>query len=239
MSRKPLKHSEQRKISAAAKMKTSWGKPRSGPFIRMRPEHYLIVSEGTGTEPAYFGEMRRRVNGLFHGEYVTVEVQGLGMNTLSLLERAQEIAEREGRYTQVWVVYDKDSFPAADFNAAVDRCASLSGDGVQYRAAWTNEAFELWFILHFEFLQSALGRESYGRKLTEHLLAQGLGKYRKNRTDMYNMLEPFQQTAIANAERLEKLNEGKSPAECNPGTSVHKLVGELLSYTKPGKVADE
>lgn len=239
MSRKPPKHSEQRKLSAAAKMKSSWGKPRSVPFIRMRPEHYLIVSEGTGTEPAYFGEMRRRVNDLFHGEYVTVEVEGLGMNTLSLLERAQEIADREGRYTQVWVVYDKDSFPTGDFNAVVERCAGLSGDGVQYHAAWTNEAFELWFILHFEFLQSALGRGSYGHKLTEHLLAHGLGKYRKNRTDMYNVLEPFQQTAMTNAERLEKLNEGKSPAGCNPGTNVHKLVKELLPYTKPVKAEDE
>lgn len=32
---------------------------------------------------------------------------------------------------------------------------------------------------------------------------------------------------IANAKRLEKLNEGKSPASSTPGTKVHELIEHL------------
>lgn len=236
MSKKPLKHSDQKKLSTASKMKKSWGQPSTRPTIWMRPEHYLIVTEGTGTEPAYFNEIKRRINSFFHNEYITVDIEGAGMNTLSLLDYAKDLAEKDDRYTQVWVVYDKDSFPSEYFNAVVEQCKKLNAHDIHYHAAWTNEAFELWFLLHFEFMQSALHRNLYEPKLTEHLQARGLNKYRKNRADMYNILEPYLATAIQNAKRLEDMNKGKNPADCNPGTMVHKLVEELAPYTKLGNL---
>ena len=53
MSNKPCKHSElKKKGSTAKRMRASWGKPRSAvPTIRIRPERFLIVTEGTKTEP--------------------------------------------------------------------------------------------------------------------------------------------------------------------------------------------
>ena len=38
--------------------------------------------------------------------------------------------------------------------------------------------------------------------------------------------------AIANAERLDEVNEGKSPANSAPGTKVHKLIKHLRPYLK-------
>lgn len=151
MSNKPPKHSEvKKKESTAKRMRASWGKPRAAaPSIKIRPERYLIVTEGTKTEPYYFESFRKRINAGYHGEYVTLRVCGMGDNTVSLFERARAIAiaDPDG-FTQVWVVYDKDSFPFRDFNAVEERCASASDKGTVYRAAWTNEAFELWYILH-------------------------------------------------------------------------------------------
>lgn len=56
MSNKPPKHSELKKKETAAKrMRGSWGKSRAAaPSIRIRPERFLIVTEGTRTEPLYF-----------------------------------------------------------------------------------------------------------------------------------------------------------------------------------------
>lgn len=241
MSNKPRKHSELKKEGSAAKrMRASWGKPRpAAPTIRIRPERFLIVTEGTKTEPYYFEGFRRRVNEEFHGEYVTLRVCGVGDNTVSLFERARSIASADpDGFTQVWVVYDKDSFPSRDFNAVVDRCSSESGGGVVYRAAWTNESFELWYILHFAYVDSALGRGSYAPILTRYLRAEGLGKYEKNRADMFDVLEGRMQTAIANAERLEGLNAGRAPADSNPGTTVHLLVKELMPYLGSGKAGE-
>lgn len=182
MSNKPPKHSEvKKKESTAKRMRASWGKPRAAaPSIKIRPERYLIVTEGTKTEPYYFESFRKRINAGYHGEYVTLRVCGMGDNTVSLFERARAIAiaDPDG-FTQVWVVYDKDSFPSRDFNAVEERCASASDKGTVYRAAWTNEAFELWYILHFAYVDSALDRGSYEPILTRHLCSEGFGRYER------------------------------------------------------------
>lgn len=233
MSNKHPNHSELKKReSATRRMRGSWGKPRAAaPSIRIRPERFLIVTEGTKTEPLYFEGFRRRINAAFRGEYVTLRVYDLGANTVSLFEQERSIAEADpDGFTQVWVVCDRDSFPARDFNAVADLCVSASGGGVAYHAAWTNEAFELWYILHFTFTDSALGRDSYEPILTRHLREDSAGDYAKNRPDMFEVLEGRLPAAIANAERLERANKGKAPADSNPGTSVHLLVKELLPY---------
>lgn len=238
MSNKPRKHSELKKRESAAKrMKVRWGKTRSAaPSIRIRPERFLIVTEGTKTEPYYFEGFRRRVNAEYHGEFVTLLVYGLGDNTVSLFEQAKRIAEADpDGFTQVWVVYDKDSFPSRDFNAVPVLCDAASGGGVAYHAAWTNEAFELWYVLHFAYVDSALGRSAYAPILTRYLRAEGLGAYEKNRSDMFDVLESRMQTAISNAEKLEEANAGAAPADSNPGTTVHLLVEELLPYLGHGK----
>lgn len=241
MSNKPPKHSEvKKKESAAKRMRASWGKSRSAaPSIRIRPERFLVVTEGTKTEPYYFEGFRKRINAGYHGEYVTLRVCGVGDNTVSLFERAKAIAiaDPDG-FTQVWVVYDKDSFPSRDFNAVAERCVSASDGSVVYHAAWTNEAFELWYILHFAYVDSALDRGSYEPILTRHLRAEGLGKYEKNRADMFDILEDRMSAAISNAERLEESNRGVTPADSNPGTAVHLLVKELLPYLNSEVLGD-
>lgn len=237
MSNKPAKHSEakaarRRGRSAASRLKGSWGSPRaSAPSIPVRPERYLIVSEGTETEPRYFGAIGGLVNGRYHGQYVSVKVRGTGMGTLSLFDEARRIAEGDpDGFTRVWVVYDKDDFPAGDFNAVVERCASASTGLTVYRAAWSNESFELWYLLHFEYLQAALSRSDYVERLSSRLEAAGEGRYLKNRGDMYQVLEPRLAGALANAARLAERNAGAPPAGSNPGTAVHELVGELVPY---------
>ena len=47
---------------------------------------------------------------------------------------------------------------------------------------------------------------------------------------MYNILKPYMETAIANAKRLNQMNEGKSPASSAPGTKVYELIDLLKPY---------
>lgn len=78
--------------------------------------------------------------------------------------------------------------------------------------------------------KSAIGRERYGKMLTERLRALGHKPYRKNDPDMFVKLEPFMTAGIRNAKKLAKANEGKSPSAACPGTRVHELVEYLLPF---------
>lgn len=239
MSKKPPKHSEAKRAreSAASRMKRSWPGPRdSTRKVPLRPEHHLIVTEGAKTEPLYFEEIRRRVNDEHHGDWVTIDVRGAGMSTVSLLEHARALAESSVRgYTHVWVVYDRDSFAAADFNAVAIACETEDAGGAHFHAIWSNECFELWYLLHFEFLQSDLNRDMYAPKLDGYLESLGLGAYRKNAPGMFTALEPLLGAAIENARKLEIRNAGKTPEASRPGTMVHKLVEHLRPYMGKGR----
>lgn len=88
MSKKPPKHSDvrQTKKSAAVRMKEDWGSSLTVPLMRIKPARHLIVTEGSKTEPHYFDEVGRRVNSNFRGRYISVDIVGLGMNTVSLFD---------------------------------------------------------------------------------------------------------------------------------------------------------
>jgi hypothetical protein len=130
----------------------------------------------------------------------------------------------------VWIVYDTDDFPVEHINKTAELCASESTEETIYHAIWSNQCIELWFLLHFSFMQSDLHRTSYWPKLTEILTSLGLGAYEKNRTDMYRILFPYMDAAIANAKKLDKINSGKLPSACAPGTKVYELVEKLKPY---------
>ncbi|HEY0154849.1 MAG TPA: RloB family protein [Longimicrobium sp.] len=182
--------------------------------VNTRPlrQRFLIVCEGEETEPNYFRGFRLGKD---------VMVAGTGYNTVSLVERARELSE-SGDYDQVWCVFDRDSFPVHDFNEAI-RLAKR----YDFHLAYSNEAFELWYVLHFNFHQAATARSLYPGMLT-HLLGH---KYEKNSRNMYSLLEGRQETAIVNAKRLINVYTPHNPATDNPCTTVFELVEELRKFT--------
>lgn len=221
MSLKPPKKSD---------LDKSWMKARRDKPKKIQPEYHLIITEGTDTEPAYFGAMKDIINSAYP-DRIQLSIHGAGDNTLNLFQKAKQLvlASANG-YKHVWIVYDTDDFPADHINKTADLCASESTEDTTYHAIWSNQCIELWFLLHFSFMQSDLHRNSYWPKLTEILSAQGLGTYEKNRADMYQILFPYMNAAIANAEKLDKINDGKLPSASAPGTKVHVLVKKLKPY---------
>ncbi|MBV9849956.1 MAG: RloB domain-containing protein [Armatimonadetes bacterium] len=185
-------------------------------------ERFLIVCEGTETEPRYFQN--------FDAPGRVLEVRGTGMNTLSLVNEAIRLrAELEtdrppGQepFDQCWCVFDRDSF--GTFNEAIDK-ARANG----FRAAYTNEAFELWYLLHFDYHDAALSRQQYGDKLSDLLRR----RYEKDDPTMYAALLPRQEAAIQNAERLMARYDPHNPQRDNPCTTVHELVKELRRNSRP------
>ena len=229
MSAKPPKKSDAEK---------SWMSPRVSKNIPLLPEHHLIVTEGTKTEPQYFEAIKTVVDEKcrnFGSNRIQIKVNGTGKNTTFLVDEAKRIVDETRRsggeeYKHVWLVYDKDDFPKDRFNEVVTRCEILSDEQITYHALWSNQCIELWFLWHFIPLEADILRDDYSEKLTEHLKNLNQGEYKKNRTDMFEILSPYKDTAIATAKRLMQKSEGIAPAACAPGTKVYEIIEKLNDY---------
>ena len=211
-------------------MGKSWMKPRRDFRQIISPEYHLIVTEGTATEPQYFQAIKETIDAKYR-DRIHLDVTGKGDNTVSLFHRAvKDVANSSNIYKHVWLVYDKDDFPSENFDKTAALCETASNDETHYYAIWSNQCIELWFLLHFMFLQADLHRDEYWPKLTECLKARGLGTYYKNRPDMYKVLRPFMDEAVRNAKKLEQLNQGSAPSKSSPGTMAHYLIEILRPY---------
>jgi hypothetical protein len=180
--------------------------------VRELRQRFLIVCEGEKTEPNYFNS--------FRVPKAVVKVVGIGENTIRVVEQALTLREKDD-YDQVWCVFDRDVFPVENFNAALQLARN---NGIQ--VAYSNEAFELWYVLHFNYHQAATARHLYAEKLSDLL---GVA-YEKTRLDMYDRLEGRQESAIQHAEKLLGTYDPPDPARDNPSTTVHLLVQALNRF---------
>ncbi|MFM7905896.1 MAG: RloB family protein [Microcystis sp.] len=193
---------------------------------RQPRETFLIVCEGEKTEYYYFTCLREDLK----SNNIKIKVKGEGQNTLSLVKKAINIKnnEKSASYDQVWCVFDKDNYTKEQFNQAAGLAQKEN-----IKIAYSNEAFEIWYILHFQYLDTATPRDRYGSILTNQMRKLGLvgekEKYEKNRENIYEKLKPYQPTAIINAEKLIKRRDElkQHPFDPHPSTTVHELVREL------------
>lgn len=180
-------------------------------------DRILIVCEGEETERNYFEGFR----------LTNVTVKGTGYNTESLVRKAielkiQAVKDRE-TYDQVWSVFDRDSFKAEIFNNAF-----ILAQTHKIKIAYSNEAFELWYLLHFNYYDTGLSRDQYKAKLS-HLLGH---EYKKNSPSIFEEIIEHQDDAIRNVKRLLTQYPNLNPENDNPSTTVHLLVEELRKWNK-------
>jgi RloB-like protein len=151
--------------------------------------NFLLVCEGSKTEPNYFEKFR----------VPKTVIRGTGKNTLSLVKYTISEVEKESKsgisYDQVWCIFDRDSFPIAQVNAAFELAQRHN-----IRIAYSNESFELWYCLHFHLLATGIGRNDYIKKLNSSLNTP----YDKASDEMYAILLPHQSKAIKHALHLHK-----------------------------------
>ena len=188
--------------------------------LRIVKQTFLIVCEGEVTEPEYFNSFRLTS--------ANVKAIGKGMNTISLVKEAiaiRDIEKRRNRnYDQCWVVFDKDDFSDGDFNGAI-QMAQANG----FHVAYSNQAFEFWFLLHFNLYQGAIHRNRYAEILT-HLLGFKYGKTKGDSVRVFNVIYPRTRMAIDNAKNVLKTFDGGNPAKEESSTTVHQLVDQLLQF---------
>lgn len=210
-------------------------KQRRYEYKTPRANSFLIVTEGERTEPLYFKGMQKLIQEKIGGivdviEQPLVDIHGKGCSTGKLIEVTDQIVkDAKVMYQNIWIVFDKDDFE--DFDQAIK-------DGMNrgYHIAWSNQSFEYWLYLHFNYSDSALHRHQWNAKLNELFKQYNLGDgtYQKNYDNIYDLVDMYDgvDTAIRNAKRrmAEFAKGGYKPSEYDPGTMVHKLVEELKMY---------
>jgi hypothetical protein len=214
---------------AALKRARKKGKGRDVNTLNKK-KYFLIYCEGQVTEPKYFEALSKKLPPRVL-DVRDFEIEGTGRNTTSLvqfaLDKRDSLRDQLRTVDKLWVVFDKDSFPDDQFNAAIQICNSQN----DVDAAWTNEAFELWFLLYFELYPSGLSRDQYKKKIEGHLKRHIPDySYEKNSEDTFALLEQYgsRETAKTNAKNLEEQFTGRTDySNHNPCTKVHLLVEEL------------
>lgn len=205
---------------------SSRSKKRAPKKIRYR---ILIVCEGIATEPNYFRSIERKYGA---GLVYELTIQGEGANTVQVVDKAIELqAKASPKYDSVWAVFDKDSFTDNSFNAAIRKAKS---NGIE--CAWSNEAFELWYLYHFHNRVTAMSRTEYKKSISdavnrsEQYRERKTYQYEKNATDTLDILQKYgsQDNAIKWAEAQSLTFTDTKFAKHNPCTMVFKLVRQLI-----------
>ena len=187
-------------------------------------QKFLIVCEGERTEPNYFKALTKGI------ESIHCEIRGKGKNTKSLVKEAITL-KANNDFDKIWVVFDKDAFTNDDFNGAI---AEAGRNGIE--CAWSNAAFELWFLYHFENVTAHLSRDDYQEKLSRAVNKSGKynkkSKYQYDKTDTENfsIMTSYgsQENAILRAETQSRKFSDNNYANHNPCTMVFKLVKQLI-----------
>lgn len=188
---------------------------------------FLIVCEGERTEPNYFKELVQNK----YSEVRSEEIIGEGRSTCALVKKTDEIKakleyQRQLQFDRVWVVFDKDDFH--DFNEAI-----ALADRKGYKAGWSNEAFELWYLLHFVYLDAAITRADYIKKLESEIQKYHSYRdfrYKKNDKGFYSLLQEIgnEDLAKSRAAKLRRFfSQSMDYALHKPCTTIDNLVDEL------------
>jgi RloB-like protein len=178
-------------------------------------QSFMIYCEGQ-TEVGYFNSFKKRAKSLNGG------------NALAIVKEAVKQKNAAAKpVDQYWVVFDKDETTDADFNAAI-----LLATENNILPAWSNQAFELWFILHYQPHTVACNRNAYEAILRRYIASYTAGaKSEEQGKQLYSTTISLILIALTNAKAGYDsfVAPALTEAQKESSTIVYKLVTEILA----------
>jgi len=208
-------------------------KARNTSKKRVEQKAVLIALEDTKSSKSYF-------QALLNHKKLTGQVvfaKHIGTDSASVIE-AIVLHERENpnqKYEKKWAVIDKDDYLKNQINGAIQRAKELG-----ICIAISNEAYELWVLLHFRLITRFTSRKELNSELNKIFKDKFSVEYSKSSQYIYELIIGFQPKAIKNAKQLVKAhiqNHSKlDPYVHNPLTMIFQLVECLNSLYDKEKV---
>lgn len=93
-------------------------------------------------------------------------VEGVGLAQQALIDKVPDVLKKQRResghehFDEIWVFFDLDNAHKDTFDNAIK-----SGEARKYHVAWSNECFELWYLLHFVDQKTFILRGEIYKKL--------------------------------------------------------------------------
>jgi len=216
----------------------------------------IIACEDSDSSPTYFKQIVRKLK---EEKRITqdslVVAKHRRTNPLGVLEDLIEHRCDNGKtyknFEHKWIVIDRDiarvnggGHSKEDFNRALQKAKN---DKVQ--VAYSNDSFELWYLLHFEYRDTAILRDEISDKVIKKIKSINPHKFssldkttikQKNVTkEIFDALIDRQDIAVRNAKKLlESYGDSHDPESDNPSTTVHLLVEVLKGLDKNIKELD-
>ncbi len=200
---------------------------------RASHDRILIVSEGSKTEPAYFGEIRAAYR--LHTANVQVRASEYGTAPVQVVQYAHDLFVhgdmRKGvlprAFEQIFAVFDRDEHPS--YAQALSQAHALDGklrtdakQPVRFFAIASIPCFELWLLLHFEDVHAPLHRDEALRRLKLHM-----PQYEKGADDTFSLTRERASVALQRAANLAARFNARSDPE--PFTAIADLVSLLTT----------
>lgn len=206
---------------------------RKSSHIELIEKHYIFC-EGKITETNYFNAIKKLINkNAINRNAVNIEVLHKNANCDELLRKANvEVNKRGIASGHIWCIYDKDDFPNDKFDKAGDLAKTFSSNELKYHPIWSNQCFELWLLLHFEYYNSSNDRKNYFDKLNS-IFNEKAGKiYDKTDKNIYDIVNKYgsQNEAIKYAKKLLDGKEHLKPSEIIPATKMYEVVEAINKY---------
>ncbi|MEA2028053.1 MAG: RloB family protein [Campylobacterota bacterium] len=217
----------------------------------------IIACEDESSAPTYF---RKIVEELKKERLITpdsfVIVKHKHTNPQGVLEDLKNYEDKHGKtykdFAHKWIVIDRDrervnggGHKAEDFNNAL-RNAKNKRANLNVEVAYANDSFELWYLLHFDYINTPLMRDEINKRLIKKL--QNQNEYKFSQLDknsikqanytkhIFDEILPLQETAIQNAKNLlQSYGINHNPEQDNPSTTIYILVELLNNLSKESK----
>ena len=205
---------------------------------REERQYILVASEDGKSSVCYFEALNDMLKS--HSATVGVIPKGTGRSTQSLidfvkkhrgkwLKEVQEDIDIDD-FNEIWVAFDRDDFPKHKFDNAIN---SAVANG--FHAAWSNECFELWYLLHFTDRVTAISRKDIYDELTNKLELKKNYTAFKGKEGKVLVHEKMagDSNVVWAIKRARKLYNAYlaakiPPHKSNPCTKVFELVEKLL-----------
>ena len=188
----------------------------------------MLILCGGKTEEIYFNKFKQKYKSGLNNVTVKV-ITHKQSHPMAIVDRAISM---QNEYDELWCVFDKDDF--IDFDDAIRKAANYQ----KINCAFSNEAIEYWFILHFSNRRGAISR----KKLNDTISQEFNIEYNKSEEIIERVCERLFDLDIQKAEERAKLgyeyhmsNSGNKYSDWSSCTSAFMLTKRLRKWDEANR----
>ena len=189
--------------------------------------NYLIVTNGE-TEELYFTGLRELLR-KEEREHLRIEVVD-APNADQLIKKADK-CRSNGRYSEVWLVFDKDKEPRFD-DIIIGACEK------NMNVAWSNICFEVWLLallgvskLVFPNAQACCDRFKHVYRITTNQRFEDDYKTQKDLCrKVHRCGDLAKATRTCKNRHMQGCRNQKAPSDQNGVTTVYQLMEKIKPY---------